>query len=150
MTIAAAGDAEVVAGLMAAFRDHYGDPAPSSEEILSVVTELLADPQTEFLITGDPPTGVAQMRYRLSVWTGTEDAWLEDLFVVEQARGTGAGRALAEACIERARDRGCGRIQLDTNEDNEPALRLYKSLGFTTSKREGHAGRDMYLTKWLT
>ena len=49
----------------------------------------------------------------------------------EAARGEGHGRALVRAAIERARARGCKRIQLDVNEANERAANLYKSLGFT-------------------
>ena len=84
------------------------------------------------------------------MWTGVEDAWLEDLFVEPGARGGGLGRALAEACVERARQRGCARIQLDSNERNRAAAALYASLGFesgTPARWEG--GRDLYLTKRL-
>lgn len=115
-----------------------------------MVEELIGDEQTEFLLAGDPPVGIAQLRFRPSVWTGTDDAWLEDVFVVEEARGGGAGRSLVEACIERARARGCRRIQLDANERNEGALRLYDSLGFSCLRPERwDGGRDLYYTKWL-
>ena len=149
--LASPGDAEHVVRLIAAFRDYYGDSDPPDSSIREVVAELLADRGTEFLLAGDPPAGIAQMRYRLSVWTGTEDAWLEDVFVLEDARGGGLGRALVRACTERARARGCGRIQLDANEDNPRALALYESLGFRSAKREaGGGGRDLYWTLWLT
>jgi GNAT superfamily N-acetyltransferase len=114
------------------------------------VRRLGADPDTEFLLAGNPARGFAQLRFRLSAWTGTDDAWLEDVFVEPEARGRGIGRALAEACIERARIRGCKRIQLDANERNAPALALYGSLGFETgSPRRWDGGRDLYLTKRL-
>ena len=48
----------------------------------------------------------------------------------EEARGTGLGKALVTFAIERARERGCRRLELDTGEDNAPALGLYRSLGF--------------------
>lgn len=144
------GDAEAVAGLIVAFRDYYGEDEPGDSVIHSVVGRLLADEQTEFLLAGEPAAGVAQLRFRLSAWTGTEDAWLEDIFVVEEARRSGIGRLLAEACIERARARGCRRIQLDANENNQRALALYESLGFRCAKRgRWHGGRDLYWTKWL-
>ena len=50
--------------------------------------------------------------------------------MTEDARRLGLGRALAEAAIERARERGCRRVQLDVNEVNAEALALYRSLGF--------------------
>lgn len=139
-----------MARLIAGFRAYYGEELPSDETILATVERLIGDPSTEYLLAGEPAVGVAQLRFRLSVWTGSEDAWLEDLFVEPGARGAGAGRALAEACIERARSRGCGRIQLDANERNEAAVGLYRSLGFECgSPGRWDGGRDLYWTKRL-
>ena len=100
-------DAESVAGLMAGFRDHMGSRGPSDEDMRATVETLLRDPATEFLLgaagVDAAPAGVCQLRYRLTVWTGACDCWLEDLFVDAGARRTGLGRALVEAAIERAR-----------------------------------------------
>lgn len=52
------------------------------------------------------------------------------VFVEETARGEGQGRTLVTAAIERTRARGCRRIQLDANRDNEAVVSLYGSLGF--------------------
>ena len=148
--VAAADEAAEVARLIGGFRDYYGEELPPQETILATVERLIADPGTEYLLAGDPPCGVAQLRFRLSVWTGVEDAWIEDVFVEPRARRGGIGRALAEACIERARARGCLRIQLDVNERNEGALVLYRSLGFESgSPSRWDGGRDLYLTKRL-
>jgi GNAT superfamily N-acetyltransferase len=147
---AAPGEEAEVAALIAGFRDFYGEREPDDETIARMVAELIEDDWTEFLLAGSPAIGVAQLRYRPSVWTGAEDAWLEDLFVSEKARGGGAGRSLVLACIDRARARGCRRIQLDANERNAGALALYESLGFRCAKPERwEGGRDLYFTKWL-
>jgi ribosomal protein S18 acetylase RimI-like enzyme len=148
--LAGRGDEAEVARLIARFRDYYGESEPSDEQIARSVEELVGDAGTEFLLAEGPAVGVAQLRFRPSVWTGTEDAWLEDVFVLEEARRAGAGRALVEACVDRARARGCKRIQLDANERNEAAIALYESLGFssaTPGRWEG--GRNLYLTKRL-
>jgi ribosomal protein S18 acetylase RimI-like enzyme len=148
--LAKRGDEAEVVAMIAAFRDSYGEQNPSDDEVAAAVAELIEDERTDFLLAGEPAVGFAQLRFRTSVWSGSEDAWLEDVFVVEQARGEGAGRALVEECVERARSRGCGRIQLDTNETNQTALRLYESLGFrnTVPQRFGE-GRNLYFTLWL-
>jgi GNAT superfamily N-acetyltransferase len=125
--VAQAADAPRVAELMAAFRSHIGRDWPSDSEIRTTVEALLQDPNTEFLLAG---AGVCQLRYRLSVWTATEDCWLEDLYVADEARGTGVGRALIEAAFERARARGCKRIQLDVADDNTRAIDVYRAAGF--------------------
>ena len=148
--IAPAREAAEVARLIGGFRDYHGDGEPDDAAILATVGRLIEDRSTEFLLAGEPARGVAQLRYRLSVWTGVEDAWLEDLFVEPGARGGGLGRALTEACVERARQRGCARIQLDSNERNRAAAALYASLGFESGRPERwEGGRDLYLTKRL-
>ena len=150
LRVAPPGEAEVVARLLAAFRAFYGADEPSEEEMLAVVRRLIETPDTEYLLAGDPPAGIAQIRFRPSVWTGADDCWVEDVFVESEARGKGLGRRLIEGCVERARRRGCHRIQLDANERNEGALALYRSLGFKSgSPDRWDGGRDLYFTLWL-
>jgi ribosomal protein S18 acetylase RimI-like enzyme len=126
-------DAPTVVRLLAGFRDWWGYAEPDEDSLRQTVERLLRDPATEFLLAGEPePQGVAQLRYRLAVWTGTEDCWLEDLFVSDQARGEGLGAALVEATLERAAARGCRRVELDVNEANAGALALYRRFGFSS------------------
>ena len=46
--------------------------------------------------------------------------------MTDEARGTGLGRALIAAAFERARARGCRRVQLDVAEDNARAIDVYR------------------------
>ena len=141
--VATRHDAADVARLLEEFRAWYGKA--EGEPMLPVVERLLDEPQTEYLLAGEGPDAVAQVRYRLSVWTGTEDCWLEDLFVAERARGTGLGRALAQAVLDRARERGCRRVELDVDVANAPARALYEALGF----RDKTEGGTLFLQRWL-
>jgi ribosomal protein S18 acetylase RimI-like enzyme len=143
--LAGPADAETVAALLGAFRDWWGSDTPSDDTFRRAAERLLDDPQTEFLLAGED--GLAQLRYRLSAWTGVEDCWLEDLYVRDAARGTGLGRALTEAAFERARARGCRRIELDVNESNASAIALYTSLGFALEPKP--PGRTLFLGKKL-
>ena len=93
------------------------------------------------------PGGVCQVRFRWSVWKSAEDCWLEDLYVREAARGSGLGRALVEAAFDRARERGCRRIELDVNEDNAPARALYEACGFLTEPKP--PGRTLFIGRPL-
>ena len=149
LRIAGPADLAPVTRLVAGFRDFLGDGSPTNAVIEATVSTLLRDRSTEFLLIGDPECGFAQTRFRLSVWTGAEDAWLEDVYVEDSARGKGHGRTLVEAAVERARARGCGRIQLDVNEANEAAFALYESCGFRpvhNPEKWGDA-KDFYLTR---
>jgi ribosomal protein S18 acetylase RimI-like enzyme len=62
-------------------------------------------------------------------------AYLEELYVVPERRGQGLGRALLEAAMDHARERGAARIDLNTSVDDVAARALYESAGFTN--REG-------------
>ena len=134
--VATPDDAEVVARLLCDFRDHEGRHWPRDEAMRAGVKRLIGRDDGEFLLGGDPPMGIVQLRYRYGVWWDAEDCHVEDVFVREEARGSGLGRALVSAAIERARERGCRRLELDTAEENVAALALYRSLGFRSGGDE--------------
>lgn len=148
--LATHNDLDSVVRLIAEFRDWWHKSEPADEAIRTVAGRLLADGATEYLLAFDDrerAVGVCQLRFRLSVWTGADDCWLEDLFVSEGARGGGHGRALVEAAFESARGRGCKRIELDVNEQNAGAVRFYESLGFTTEPKP--PGRTLFVSRLL-
>lgn len=141
--LATPGDADEVARLLVAFRDHMGLSQPSAERFRANARLLIDDPHTDFLLGGEPAAGVCQLRYRHCVWLDAGDCTLEDLYVAEPARGSGLGRALVDAAIERARERGCARVVLDANEENRAAISLYEAAGFSS----GAGSRDLFLRR---
>lgn len=141
-------DAADVIRLMIGFRDWWNRTDPDDSAFDAGVRRVLADPSSEYLLAGDPPMGVCQLRYRYSVWTESPDCWLEDIFVEEAARGSGMGRALMDAAFERARARGCARMELDVNEANPAALSLYESLGFEAWS-DPPGGRNLLMRRRL-
>ena len=140
-------EADAIARLLVAFRDHMGADWPSENAFLASVERLLESRDTEFLLAapdGAPPAAVLQLRFRFSVWKAAPDAWLEDLFVAPGARRVGLGDALVKLAIERAQARGAKRIELDCNEHNAGALALYERHGFSP-RSKGSDGRDLFL-----
>ena len=131
--LAGPGEADDVARLLIGFRDWYGRSDPPDETFHEGVRRLIAREDTEYLLAaaGDSPGGVCQLRYRYGVWMAAEDCWLEDLFVRDEDRRRGLGEALVGAAIERARERGCGRIELDVSESNRGAWALYERMGLS-------------------
>jgi ribosomal protein S18 acetylase RimI-like enzyme len=146
-----AGDAEPVARLIAEFGEWWGQNAVGADEVLPSVERIMAGEDGEFLLgavdDSSEPAGVCQVRFRWSVWKSAEDCWLEDLYVQEDARRSGLGRALVEAAVKRARERGCKRIELDVNEDNAPALALYEACGFLLEPKG--PGRTLFIGRPL-
>jgi ribosomal protein S18 acetylase RimI-like enzyme len=65
----------------------------------------------------------------------TLECYLAELYVAPESRGRGLGRALMEAAIEVAREKGADHMDLGTSEDDVAARALYESLGF--NNREG-------------
>jgi GNAT superfamily N-acetyltransferase len=137
--VAGLDEVDAVADLMIGFRNHMERDQPSDESMRSTAAEILGDPAAEYLLAapdGDArAAAVCQLRYRLSIWTGAEDCWLEDLFVSDRARRSGLGRALVGAALDRARERGCRRVELDVDDDNKPAIALYESMGLSLESK---------------
>ena len=153
MRIWVAGDEDVAAvtRLMIAFRDWWKRDSPGDDAFAAGVDRLLDDPATEFLLAappGRPAAGLCQLRYRYGLWYDAPDCWLEDLYVEDGARRLGIGRALSDAALDRARRRGCRRVQLDVNEANPQALALYRSMGFD-SLQDPPGGKLLLLTRWI-
>ena len=141
-------EAETVAQLLVAFRDHQGVEWPSANAFLASVERLMEDMNTDFVLAApdadSAPAGVLQLRFRFSVWKAALDAWIEDVYVAESARRRGVGDALVTRAIERAAERGARRIELDCNEDNAGAQALYARHGFS-ARSKGSEGRDLFL-----
>jgi ribosomal protein S18 acetylase RimI-like enzyme len=60
---------------------------------------------------------------------------LAAMALVPEARGAGLGRWLLERTIEEAQVRGQRAMVLEVIEQNEPALRLYRTSGFRAMRR---------------
>jgi len=148
--IAGPEEAPAVAQLLCEFRDWWGNSEPSDQDMLASVARIMQSGDGEFLLGAADDgevAGVAQIRFRWSVWKTAHDCWLEDLYVREDARRGGLGRALVEAAIDRAQMRGCRRIELDVNEENTAALALYQACGFTLEPKP--PGRTLFIGRTL-
>ena len=69
-------------------------------------------------------------------------AHLYAMWVAPQARGTGAGKALVEAVVAWAADRGAERLTTSVTEGNAAAAALYAAAGFTDSGRREPLGHS--------
>lgn len=78
---------------------------------------------------GPTPIGFALYFFTYSTFLARPSLYLEDLFVVPEERGRGAGRALLRELARIAARRGCGRMEWTVLDWNAPAIAFYRGLG---------------------
>lgn len=135
--MATAADAGFAAHLLHDFNLEFGDPTPSVPALAHRLTQLITDGETVVLLGGAGPSGVAVLRFRPALWSERLECYLAELYVVAHRRGRGLGRALMTAALATARDRGADTMEINVDEADLPARRLYESLGFTNRSSGG-------------
>lgn len=91
------------------------------------------------------PVAFALYFHNFSTFQCLPGLYLEDLFVMEEYRGHGFGRAMLRRLAQIARERGYGRFEWICLDWNENALALYRKLGakpmedWTIQRMEGEA-----------
>jgi GNAT superfamily N-acetyltransferase len=85
--------------------------------------------ETLLCLRGGAAIGFAVYFFTYSTFAARPTLYLEDLFVVPEARGQGAGGALLRALARIAVRRGCGRIEWTVLDWNRPSIRFYEQLG---------------------
>jgi ribosomal protein S18 acetylase RimI-like enzyme len=144
-------DLAAIADLVAAFGAEDGN-APSWN-----VREALGDHlrrRASFVLlaeTGEPRTAVAMLiaQRNLSSFTALDSCNIHDVYVTADARGRGIARRLMHAAEDHARALGCGKMTLEVNTDNHPALALYRSLGYDVPEAEFPPGATLFVKKPL-
>ena len=121
--------------LVAAYQRFYG-ATPDDERNAQFFARFAAPSDDGLLLraTRDgEPVGFATLYWTFSSVSATEVVLLNDLFVAESARGTGAGRALLDAAAAAAREHGAATLTWQTAPDNATAQRLYDRTGAARS-----------------
>jgi GNAT superfamily N-acetyltransferase len=78
---------------------------------------------------GERALGFALFFHNFSTFLTRRGLYLEDLFVVPEARGRGIGKALIRHGAQIAVLRGCGRYEWSVLDWNTPAIEFYTSIG---------------------
>jgi GNAT superfamily N-acetyltransferase len=73
--------------------------------------------------------GFALYFYTYSTFAGQPSLYVEDLFVLPEERGMGAGKILLGALARIAVRKGCGRMEWVVLRENDPAIHFYKRIG---------------------
>lgn len=72
--------------------------------------------------------GFALFFYNFSTFLGRAGLYLEDLYVKEEHRGKGYGKAILQELARLAVARGCGRLEWQCLDWNKPSINFYLSL----------------------
>ena len=83
---------------------------------------------------GGKRVGLALYFFTYSSFLGRPVLWLEDLLVLPEERGRGAGKALLRALAKIALARGCGRMEWSVLDWNAPAIHFYRRMGARLDK----------------
>lgn len=120
-------DKERWAELFRGYMDFYH--VPSDDEVVERVWRWLFDPTHEVngLVAEFDGRVVGLAHYQPMARTlgGNEVGYLSDLFTDPDCRGQGVGRALIDACLDVARQRGWPVLRWFTQEYNYAGRRLY-------------------------
>jgi len=141
--LATLDDVDDIGRMLHDFNSEYEDVTPGPAVIAQRLRPLMESGDSAALLVGDGPDGFALLRFRPSLWVEGLECYLAELYVVPHVRGERRGRALMDAVLAFARERGAGYIELNTGEDDVAARALYESLGF--SNREGKADGSIQL-----
>lgn len=103
-------------------------PAPSKEDL----ERMAASESTQIFLARADASGPILGTATLATYqtpTGLH-GWIEDVVVDRDARQQGMGRALTEACLDKARELGLRQVNLTSRPGRAAANRLYQSMGF--------------------
>jgi GNAT superfamily N-acetyltransferase len=124
-----------VAGLFDQYRQHYGEPSAPERTLRWLEQHAAADAGagrlTVFTARADGELIGLATTVELPASLGLGCFWqLRDLYVVPAARRRGTAGALVDAVRRAAAEAGAARLSVQTEPDNEAALRLYRANGF--------------------
>ncbi len=130
--VATSSDAATILG----FIKDLAEYEKLSHEVVADETKLRTTlfgerPAAEVIIAevGGAPAGFALFFQSYSTFLARPGLYLEDLFVRPSARGHGVGSALLSALAQICVQRDYGRFEWSVLDWNEPAIRLYRSIG---------------------
>ena len=134
--LAVSSDIPQLCGLLTALFSQEAEYTPDSGlQAVGLATIIEGDGIGDIMVAkaNGKITGMVSLLYTVSTALGSRVAILEDMVVSAEHRGAGIGSALLTHAIEFAREKGCKRISLLTDQDNETAQHFYQQQGFSQS-----------------
>jgi ribosomal protein S18 acetylase RimI-like enzyme len=101
------------------------------EQSIENCRKLMQDPDNYMLIARDNERilGFVNFTTRKTIMHPGPSGLIDELVVSKSSRGSGIGKRLIAAVIERCRELGCCEVEVSTEKGNARARRFYKSCG---------------------
>lgn len=109
--------------------EKMADQVVASEELLREWIFEKQKAEVLFVCEEGKELGFALFFHNFSTFLGRAGIYLEDLFVLQEYRGKGYGKALLKKLAQIAVERGCGRLEWSCLDWNSPSIDFYRSLG---------------------
>lgn len=124
------GDEYAIMHLIKGLAEYENEPNEVTNTAKSLAEDLFDRNHCEAFVaeTKDGIIGFALFFTAYSTWKGPI-VYLEDLYILPEKRGTGAGSALFDKVVETARERKCPRMDWQVLDWNIPAIDFYKRKG---------------------
>jgi GNAT superfamily N-acetyltransferase len=122
--------------LIAAYQRFYEVEEIDDDRNRAFFTRFIAPSDDGMLLGawhGEQIRGYACLYWHFTSLVPAETVLMNDLYVIEAARGQGVGRALIQASAEVALERGAHHLEWATAPGNATAQRLYDATGATRS-----------------
>ena len=125
------------------------DEVIATEELLREWIFEKEKAEVIFALEDGKEVGFALFFHNFSTFLGRAGLYLEDLFIKEEYRGKGYGKATLKELARIAVERGCGRLEWWCLDWNKPSIDFYRSLGaepmeeWTTYRLSGETLKKM-------
>lgn len=131
---ATAADAHHIVALIRALAEYEREPQAAIATEEDIIRDGFGpEPYFRCLLVEDNTTqavaGFALYFFQYSTWEGRPALYLEDLFIREEFRKQGMGRALFQRLAQIALERNCTRFQWECLDWNKPSLDFYEANG---------------------
>lgn len=116
--------------------EHALDSVEATESSLLSTLSFASNPSQGFAKTllvfpsgSAKPAGMALYFHNYSTWTGAPGTYLEDLYVREEFRKAGYGKALLRRLAEETIKVGGKRLEWSVLKWNQPSIEFYERIG---------------------
>lgn len=135
---ATADDAGCILAFIRALAEYEREPDAVQVDEATLARQLREQPPPfECLIAelDAAPVGFALFFHTYSTWRGKRGIWLEDLFVLPDARRRGVGASLLRRVAALALERDCARFEWSVLDWNTLAIEFYRGFGAQVLER---------------